>query len=281
MGRIRVRIAEEAGFCFGVLRAIELARQQRAMGRPVYLYGNLVHNQRVIKLLEEEGILSDLPDGSLSGSVILRAHGVTSTEKDALSARSEHIIDATCPMVQTIKQKMDHALSQGGRVLLFGKAEHPEAQGLKDNRDEIEIVQYPSDINALKTWITESASISLFSQSTMMLSDFDEITRKLVEIRPDAVIRNTICDSSRKRQQALIELAKQVPLVLVVGDETSSNCNSLVDLASQITQVQRVSCLAEIDVGWFEDLSEIGLTGSASTPPELIREVAEAIEAIE
>lgn len=278
---IKVHLAEEAGFCFGVEKAIELAKREARVGE-VCTFGELVHNQDVVAELEDLGIRAGGLDETGDQTVLIRAHGISTADRQALIARSGKVVDATCPMVLGIKAKIDAAVKQGSLVILFGRQRHPEAIGLKDDRDRVVVIEEASalDANELRERISTADSVTLVAQSTMPIDEFNEIETRLLDLRSDAELHRTICSPTRKRQQAVLELARKLPLVIVVGDAKSSNTDHLLKLASQYCRAERVMAADELRAEWFEGIAEVGLSAGASTPRSAIESVAKAIEDI-
>jgi len=280
MSKIKVHLAEEAGFCFGVKNAIALAEAEANKGEAVSTLGDLVHNQDVMNDLKAKKISSITLDDELSGTVLIRAHGVTSKVKEHVAKLAPKMVDATCPMVKAIKQQVDASFSDGALVLLFGHAKHPEAIGIKDGREHVVVISGVEEIakQELVKKIKNAKSVSLFSQSTMFVEGFVELEKSLLKLRPDAHIRNTICAPTRKRQSCVIELAKKLPLIIVVGDPKSANTGHLLELASNYTKAERVLDAVELKAEWFDGIAEVGVTAGASTPDHAIRAVINAIE---
>lgn len=283
MGKIKIHMAEEAGFCFGVKNAIKHALEEAQAGDRVFTLGDLVHNQNVMNSLELQGISSVSLEDAFTGTVLIRAHGVTGKVKQEVKARATKMVDATCPMVKTIKKQVDESYNNGALVILFGHEKHPEAIGIKDDREDVVVISDAQDLEheELKKRITTAKAVSLFSQSTMFVEGFHNIEACLFKIRPDAFIKNTICSPTRKRQTSVVELAKRLPLIIVVGDEKSANTNHLLELALKHTSAKRVLNASELDPKWFDDIHEVGVTAGASTPDEAINEVINKIESFQ
>jgi len=240
----------------------------------------LVHNQDVMNDLKAKNISSITLDDELSGTVLIRAHGVTSKVKRHVAKLAPKMVDATCPMVKAIKKQVDASFDDGDLVLLFGHAKHPEAIGIKDGRERVVVISGVEEIAKpeLVKKITNAESVSLFSQSTMFVDGFIEVEKSLLKLRPDAYVKNTICAPTRKRQSCVIELAKRLPLIIVVGDPKSANTGHLLELAGNFTKAERVLDAIELKKEWFDGLDEVGVTAGASTPDHAIRAVISAIE---
>lgn len=280
MGRIVVHLAQEAGFCFGVRRAIDLAKEAARTRGEVATDGDLVHNQRVLESLAAEGVRSLRAGESPSCPVLIRAHGVRTRERERLSAQAPQVIDATCPMVAAIKRQVDEAHAAGDLVLVVGLPLHPEAVGLKDDRERVRLLSRAADLEEpeLASLLATEPRVSLFAQSTTLHPVFEEVAQALKNLRPDADVRNTICGPTTRRQKAVEALARTMPLVLVVGDPKSANTAHLVDAASRYTRAVRVEGPQELDPSWFAGITEVGVTAGASTPDEVIAAVVQAIE---
>jgi 4-hydroxy-3-methylbut-2-enyl diphosphate reductase len=282
MGRITVHLAEESGFCFGVRRAIDLSLRAAEKEGQVATDGDLVHNQHVLDTLRDKGVVSLTKGERPHCAVLIRAHGVTTHARQELIDIAPRVIDATCPMVATIKKQVDRANDTGALVLIVGKSGHPEAIGLKDDRDDVVIVDNAKflDSDELKKRIVKASSVALFAQSTTLQSVFADCEKNLLALRPEALIKNTICSPTQKRQAAVEALAKTVPLVVVVGDPRSANTAHLVEMAERYTRAIRVEGPNELDEALFENISEVGVTAGASTPDDVIQAVISRIEQI-
>jgi len=282
MGRIKIHFAEAAGFCMGVRRAIETAEAEAAGSDAVFTYGELIHNQAALDALKTKGVGVVHDPAEAAGTIVIRAHGITTAERDALCRQAGRVVDATCTMVQHIKDEIDAAHAKGALVLVCGEPEHPEAIGLKDGREDVVVIREPLELRdpELKKRVERAEAVTLVAQSTQLIETFDAVALALAELRPDAAVHNTICGPTRKRQEALLTLAQTLPLIVVVGDAHSANTRHLVELARRHTRAERVSDASELDPEWFTGISEVGVSAGASTPDETIQKVVEGIEGL-
>lgn len=287
MASIKVYLADEAGLCFGVRKAIDTAKvlaESADESDKIYTLGPLVHNQSVINSLEASGVTSIGFQTAINASrqdnttAIIRAHGEKSDVKKTLAESCNKLIDATCPMVLAIKKKIDKAVTAGSLAIIYGKPAHAEAIGLKDDREGVIVVNSPEDLTSTKNIIIAAESVALFAQSTMSPESFQQIAQELKTIRQDAIINNTICQATIKRRKALRELAAKVDLVIIAGDKSSSNASNLLKLAKEQTQAYLVSSHLDLKSEWFEGVTEVGVSAGASTPDDVIEGVVRAIE---
>lgn len=276
LSRMKIRVAESAGFCFGVRRAMELA----AKSAPAFTLGPLIHNRDAVEELAHEGVCpvdgeENIPEGS---RVVIRSHGVPRELYERLNRKCE-LVDATCPYVKAIHNTVFKATSSGIPVIVAGQREHPEVIGIVGwciggalvVGDEEEAAALPPMEEAL-----------VVSQTTMGTEKFEGICRVLKTriTRPD--IRNTVCDATRKRQAEAQELAKESTVMLVVGDKMSANTKRLYEIASVLCKrTYLIDRAEELDQIPFAPYDIIGITAGASTPCRKYEEVVTHMNDIE
>ena len=273
--------AKHIGFCFGVERAISLARKAAAQDG-VYTYGALIHNSDVIAKLEEEGIhaansLADIPPGA---TAVIRSHGLSPKERQALENRAGKVIDATCPFVARIHHIVGQQAEAGRTILLFGASSHPEVQGIAGygEKSQVYILERVEDTQMLPS--LEKAC--LVSQTTAKLTDFqmvEEILRKKIK---DLKVFHTICTETRQRQEEVEGLSKKCTHILVVGGHDSSNTQKLAAVCKKnCKHVQSIANLEEVLLENIDTNDIIGVVGGASTPNWIIMEVITRMSELE
>jgi (E)-4-hydroxy-3-methyl-but-2-enyl pyrophosphate reductase len=273
--------AEEAGFCFGVKRAIDMVwDKSRKSSKRVSILKEIVHNRAVIKDFEEQDILSvpELADAQ-DGVLVVSAHGVPPDVIEHARQKGLEVLDATCPLVQKIHETVENLASQGYLILLLGDSSHDEVTGIQGfASDQIELIQSVDDLRKLKPL---PEKVALVSQTTQSQTRFSEIMRELQLMHPAAVIRNTICDATEKRQDAMRQLARDTDLVYVVGSQNSANCNRLREIAREHDiPAFLIEDRTEIDPVLVRRYERIGVSAGASTPEALIDGVIVELEAI-
>ena len=273
---MKIRVAESAGFCFGVRRAMDLARKSA----PAFTLGPLIHNRGAVEELNALGVIPAREDSALpAGSrVVIRSHGVSKELFDSLSETCE-VVDATCPFVKAIHNMVHKAHESGIPVIVAGQKEHPEVIGIVGwAMGSATVVGDEAEAEALPPM--EEALV--VSQTTMGTEKFESICRALKTkiARPD--IRNTVCDATRKRQAEAEKLAKESTVMLVVGDKMSANTKRLYEIASTLCKrTYLIDRAEELDQIPFALYDIIGITAGASTPCRKYEEVVARMNDIE
>ncbi len=277
---MKVRIAAASGFCFGVKRAIALAEDTLPQ-EEIYALGPLVHNPQEVMRLEQSGltVVSDInaiPDGAV---LLIRAHGAAPEVYAAAEAKQLRVIDATCPHVKKLLRLAADFIEQGYQLLIVGDANHPEVQAAQAwARGLALVITGPEEIAALPL----SDRVAIVAQTTTKLDVWEAVLQELRSRVDDLQVGYTICHATKERQQAAIELSKQVDIMVVVGGHNSANTRNLVQLCSEIgTPTHHVETAAEIDPAWFSPGALVGITAGASTPDWIIKEVVTTVENLE
>ncbi|MBR0356084.1 MAG: 4-hydroxy-3-methylbut-2-enyl diphosphate reductase, partial [Clostridia bacterium] len=278
---MRVIVAKNAGFCFGVRRAVELARSEaKALGR-VYTWGKLIHNEAVVRSLSEEGILPvESLDGLLPGdTLIIRAHGAPPALFEACAARGVRTVDATCPFVARIHPIVQAAVERGTPVFIAGKRTHPEVIGTAGwARGQAVILETPQEAERVETGETGC----LVAQTTLSEKTFEEIVTVLRRRIPHLVVHNTICRTTRTRQEEAEGLSRRCTKMLVLGSSGSANTVALANLCKiHCPDTKMIDNIGKIPLEIFQLDDIIGLVTGASTPDPMIREVIQGMSELE
>ncbi len=275
-----IKLAKTAGFCMGVKRAVDMVIDMaRQKGREIiYTYGPLIHNPQTVELLRKRGIV---PIGSLDeidctppGAVmVVRAHGISPAERKKIKEKGFRIIDATCPKVAHVQAIIRKHAAAGFTVLIAGDREHPEVNGLLGFAGEAGIVLgAPEEVERLP----ELAKVCVVAQTTQNMDEYAAIVRSIRKRFPDAVVFDTICDSTEKRQTEIKALAAGTDAVFVVGGLNSANTRRLAELAKlqgkPAFHIETADELQRIDI---EPYRRIGVSAGASTPNWIIDRVAD------
>ena len=270
---MNIILAENAGFCFGVRRALEMAEAATREHDRVYSLGPLIHNPQAVQRLAEEGLvvcqdLEDLPPGSVA---MIRAHGAGPATYELAAARHVALLDATCPFVGRVHEKAAQFVREGYQVLVLGDRNHPEAQGIvAATGGKAEIVQDPADLERLQL----GPRVALVSQTTQTfeaLSALEDALRPRVQ---ELEVANTICDATTGRQEESLELARRVQVMVVVGGHHSANTRRLAEVCAETgTPTHHVETAAELREVWLRGAGKVGVTAGASTPAEEIEAV--------
>src|SRR4030066_637075 len=267
-------LADRWGFCFGVERALKLVEKTaQATPGPIKILNKIVHNSSIVKSLEERNIvsISDLEDAQ-DGTLVISAHGVSPSVREAAQKRGLHIVDTTCPLVTRIHKAAKQLLDKGCTVLIYGDKNHNEVKGVVGiAADRIVVIDEKTDLELLPQ--TEGRG-GFISQSTQSTKQFEVIESKLREKYPQLEVQNTICDPTVRRQEAIRSLAPQGELLLVVGSNISSNSQRLLELALDFCpRSHLIDNASQIKVEWLGGIEKVGITAGASTPAYLVKEV--------
>ncbi len=285
---MRVELAKMAGFCFGVNRAVDTVYQEAESHTPVYTYGPIIHNEEVIADLEKKGVrvIHSLEEAKEQpeGTMIIRSHGVTKAEQDALQADGLRVVDATCPFVKKIHRLVHEYSEKGCLVIIIGSADHPEVQGIVgwSHPERTIVINHESDVEKLN--LDGWKKVCIVAQTTFNYNKFQELveiiqkkgydSESTVDKDREFIVHNTICSATKERQEAAKELSTKVDAMLVIGGLSSSNTRKLYEICSENCQntyfIQTKEDLKHTDFSRFD---YVGITAGASTPNNIIEEV--------
>jgi 4-hydroxy-3-methylbut-2-enyl diphosphate reductase len=274
---MRILLAKNSGFCFGVRRAVDMAKSCARDRGKVYTYGHIIHNESVVSELELDGVSAvNEPDELNAGdTLIIRAHGAPPAVYEASKARKLELIDATCPFVKRIHTIARKAAGEGRTVFIAGKALHPEVAGICGWAGERAIV-LESEEDARNAPFTEKAA--LVAQTTLPEETFVHIRRALEGKCGDLTVYDTICDTTRARQQEATDIAKRCTHMFVLGSKTSSNTQKLYELCKKHCRfTKNVESIDKLFLDKLLSDDIIGIVAGASTPDRMIREVLQVM----
>ena len=227
-----VKLAESAGFCFGVKRAIEMAYAEieKNNGEPLYSYGPLIHNKEVTNDLDAKGLhIIESLDGIEEGTVVIRSHGVGKFLYDALEEKGMKMVDGTCPFVKKIHNIVKEAWEGGKSVIIAGDGNHPEVMGINGWCGNSAVI-LESPEAAAEADLPADKEYAVVVQTTFRQSKFDEMLDILREKGLSLDISQTICSATEKRQKEAVQLSQSVDKMIVIGDKKSSNTQKLVEI---------------------------------------------------
>ncbi len=276
-----IRLAETAGFCWGVKRAMDMTLETaaKANGAAVHTHGPLIHNPQVIEMLEEKNVYA-LDDATTldSGTVIIRTHGITPDIRRQLKGRGLDISDATCPLVARVQGIIKKHANQGYHTIIIGDQGHAEVIGLTGyTQGRGHVVGKLEEIDELPPM----DKVCIVAQTTCEVARYENVADALKARYPDAVIADTICDATRERQEEALELAKDVDLMIVVGGRNSANTARLAQLSrDRGAKTILIESDEDIDPNEIIDHGRIGLTAGASTPTWMIQRVLARVKGI-
>ena len=269
---MEIFLADKAGFCFGVKRAINTAFEAAGKGR-VYCLGPLIHNPQEVERLSQAGVstvenLSSLKPGDF---VIIRSHGVPPGVLAQARDKGLNIIDLTCPFVSKAQRDAEALKKEGYQVVVVGEKKHPEVQSILGYAGEdAVVVEKAADTEGLEL----RSRLGVVAQTTQSYGNFSEIVLKLLRLSKEIKVFNTICSSTKERQDAARTLAGQVDVMLVVGGRNSANTSRLADLCKREGKhTYHIELADEIRREWLNGASKIGVTAGASTPDWVVEGV--------
>ena len=268
---LEVILADYLGFCYGVKRAIKIARENAAPDGSACTLGPIIHNPQMVERLKDEGIGTiDCLDDLKRGKVIIRSHGVGPETYEKAEAMGLECVDATCPHVKKAQLSAKELAEEGRFVVIVGEKEHPEVHS---------IVQWAGGNVAVIETVAEAASVpnvsrlGIISQTTFSGERFREIVSALLDKSRDIRVMRTICTATDQRQRAARELASKVDVMLVIGGKNSANTTRLAQLCAKICRTYHIETAEELRPAWFDNIEKIGITAGASTPDWIIKEV--------
>ena len=275
---MKIKLASNYGFCFGVKRAIKIAEDYKNSST----MGPLIHNQDEINRLQNDfnvGLYTKLSDVKDNDTVIIRTHGIPKDDLKNLRLQKAKIINATCPFVTTPQQIVKKMSKEGYSILIFGDAEHPEVKGVQsygEDQDDVHIILEPSEIKDL---IFKNNKIATVAQTTKKKEKYLEIVNALVLKNKEVRVFNTICDATFENQDAARDLSKEVDVMIVIGGKNSSNTKQLHSICLEnCTNSYLIENDTELDSSWFVNKKLCGITAGASTPDWIIQQVINKIE---
>jgi len=272
----RITIAEAAGFCFGVKKAISRAESMERS----FIFGSLIHNPQEVARLDALGkkIVKSL-DEVQGNQVVITAHGLDQAKIGEMRERGFEIIDTTCPLVTRIYMEGWKLEKLGLRVVILGDPNHVEVKGIASRMREPLIVYHAEDVADVPAGIR----VGVVCQSTLLQEKFTEYLALLQARCSEVVAINTICKPTKDRQTSAKALSQEVDVMVVIGGYNSSNTHKLADVAAERlgpANTHHIETAQELKQDWFNGKHHVGVTAGASTPDYLIQEVVKAIEGL-
>ncbi|MHB9148823.1 MAG: 4-hydroxy-3-methylbut-2-enyl diphosphate reductase [Thermoleophilia bacterium] len=277
MSPFRIVVASAAGFCWGVERALEMARDAgRTAEGPIDTLGPLIHNPGVVAELAGQGIgLVEDAATKTEGTAIIRSHGVPREVTESLEARGIRVVDATCSFVKSAQTKAARLREQGYRVVVLGEPDHPEVLGIRSYAGPDAVVvegaaDLPGDLDGHR--------VGIVVQTTQPPARLAALAAALAPRVRELRVYNTICSATERRQEAAVEMAEGADVVVVVGGRASGNTARLAELCAFVQpRTYHVESADELDPSWLEGAEIVGVTAGASTPAGQIESVVERL----
>jgi small subunit ribosomal protein S1 len=275
---MKIYVVKEAGFCFGVKRAIRLAFDAaKSKNGKAYTLGPLIHNPQVVDDLRKKGVgvvkdISRIKEGTL----IIRSHGVHPKILKRIQNKGINVVDATCPFVKKAQRMAKLLYDEGYQVAVVGEADHPEVQGIVGYVDGSAMV---INHNRMKKTLPHWVKLGVVAQTTLNIEAFKQVVAKLIENTEELKVCNTICHATARAQKATLKLAADVDMMVVVGGHNSANTTRLARLCKKLgTPTHHVETAADLRKTWFKGRKSVGVTAGTSTPERLIKEVVDRIK---
>ena len=274
---MKILLAKDAGYCFGVRDAVNLAYDTADKDGDVYMLGHIVHNENVVKDLDNAGakVVDSLENIPKDKPVLFRAHGTSVETWDNANKKNMNIIDATCPLVLEIHDEVKKLEAEGRKIIIVGDHGHDEVKGIASQVKDPIIVSSSKEALTLRKY----KRAGVVSQSTQTIENVQEIINIIMTKVFDLRFVNTICFPTKRNQMQIKELAKQCDLMVVIGSFTSANSKRLTALAKERNEKSyQVTNADEIKPNWFKEVEIVGVSAGASTPDKIINDVLEKIK---
>ena len=274
---MKLLIAKDSGYCFGVRDAVDLAYKTAEESGDVFMLGNIVHNENVVNDLDKIGAkvvrtLDKVPDGK---PILFRAHGTTTDVWKKAKNMGMNIIDATCPLVKEIHNEVKALDSEGRCIIIIGDHGHDEVVGIASQVKNPIIVSSPEEAQNLR----KMKKVGIVSQSTQTIENVQTIINIIMTKAFDLRFVNTICFPTKRNQQQLKDLSEKCDVMLIIGSFTSANSKRLHQLALERNKKSyQVTCADEIESEWFNNAEIVGISAGASTPDSIIQDVIQHIK---
>ena len=276
---MKITIARDAGYCFGVRDAVDLAYKNVKKNGKVYMLGDIVHNERVVMDLAEAGtkVVDNLENIPQNASVLFRAHGTAREVWEKAQERGISILDATCPLVREIHHEVKNLQKEDRPIIIIGDHGHDEVEGIASQVQNPIIIATPEEAQKLR----KMKSAGVVSQSTQTIENVQAIISILMTKVFDLRFVNTICFPTKRNQEQIKALAHENDVMIIIGSFTSANSKRLTQLSKEINpRTYQVNSADEIDPAWFYEVENVGVSAGASTPDYLINEVKTKIKEI-
>lgn len=276
---MKITLAKSAGFCFGVKKAIDIALKTAALGRNIYMLGDIVHNEDVVKQIRKTGIKKIRRLSPVKNKILLiRAHGACLNIIKKANKLGYRIVDATCPMVKEIHRIVQKMEQKGYKIIVIGDKKHDEVHGITgqikgkaiviDNIKKIPI----GNIKKIK-------KACVVAQSTQNLDNVIEIVNVLKSYIDNLEFFNTICKPTRLRQEEIKRMSLENEAMIIIGSRDSANTKRLYKISKSLNKKSYwINSTHEIKSGWFKDVNRLGITAGASTPESTTQKIIRYIK---
>tara|TARA_B100000579_G_scaffold26246_1_gene18474 strand:+ start:594 stop:1469 length:876 start_codon:yes stop_codon:yes gene_type:complete len=276
---VKILVAKDAGYCFGVRDAVNLAKKSGEEYESVFMLGDIVHNEDVVDDLNKSGsvVVNNLDEIPEDKPVLFRAHGTDPKIWKDAQKKKLNIIDATCPLVTEIHKEIKILESENRRTIIIGDHNHDEVEGIAAQVSKPIVISNVKEARALG----RMKRAGVVSQSTQMIENVQEILNVLSEKVFDLRFINTICFPTRRNHEQIKELAEICDLMIIIGSFTSANSKRLTQLSlARNKNSHQVLNVNDLEESWFKNIKSVGISAGASTPDNVINQVIEKIKII-
>lgn len=278
---MQVKAITPRGYCKGVVRAIEIAKNAQNEQQPIYILGMIVHNQYIVDALKEKGIQTiDIPgqtrlellDQIQHGTVIVTAHGASDQVFQKAKNKGLNVIDASCLDVIKTHDLIKEKLNERYDILYIGKKGHPEAEGaISIDEKRVHLITSKNDIQMMDP----NKHYVMTNQTTMSLYDVYDLCEYAKTILPHVTIEKETCTATKIRQEAIKNMEEDIDIVFIVGDPHSNNTQKLASIASEKKEVHMIESLDDLNINWLKGKKKAAVSSGASTPTYLTNQVIE------
>ena len=279
-----IKIAESAGFCFGVKIAVDFAIEAGKKYGKAFTNGPIIHNKQVVQFLEGLNVkeLKSYDNLKEGDTILIRSHGVPPKTEKMLKSIGVNLIDATCPFVKKVHEKVRQLVKEGYYIIIIGEEGHPEVVGILGHLEEVGgkgiVVENMED---LIRKFPKRNRVGVVAQTTQNEEFFEEAVGYIASNVEELKVFNTICDATSVRQEEVKKIAKEVDLMIIIGGKHSGNTRRLAQISKALNpNTYHIEKADELKTEWFEGAENIGVSAGASTPDWIIKEVVEKIKEI-
>jgi len=281
---VDIKLAESAGFCFGVKIAVDSAIKAGKELGGAYTNGPIIHNKQVVQFLESLNVkqLDENTELKSGDTVIIRSHGVPPEVERDLRSKNINVIDATCPFVKKVHEKVRQLVEEGYYVVIIGEKGHPEVIGilghLRDAGGKGIVIQ---NMEELYKNLPKRNKVGIVAQTTQNEDFFEKAVGYIASNVEELKVFNTICDATSVRQEEVKKLAPTVDIMIIIGGKHSGNTNRLAQISRSLNpNTYHIEKADELKKEWFDNVKSVGISAGASTPDWIIKEVVERIKEI-
>lgn len=275
---MEIIIAKNAGFCFGVKRAVDMTKNElQKVNTTIYSYGPLVHNKQAVAALEDEGLITiEDYEGIKEGTVIVRSHGIPKSVAERIKELNHNLVDCTCPYVLSVHKKVEDYSNKGYDIIIIGDAKHPEVIGINGwCGNKAYIINSEEEAFSLPNF----QKVCVVSQTTNRFEKFDQLSKIVAKKAEEMILYNTICNATKVRQESVEEVSKKVDAMVVIGGIDSSNTKKLAEISRKYCKnVFHIETIEDLSLQDIQNFNTIGITAGASTPDWIIKEAVEAMD---